>query len=1106
MAWSAGTTAQGFVTVHCFDRAGVQIGNDLGLSSTANGRTTALAAAGTEIGRYQVKTRSVAGGDAKDTAFIKIRVVPFWSATLANAGAWAFGQVRVQRTVELGAAAHLVDSAGNSLSDAAVITGQGDAKGTLTDAAAPSANSNPSVYRAFGVVTRRELKQASAIGVTGSSDANGVLETHVPSTSTSVAIKQRFIAEDGTWKRKSTSESTWQASWKKLYDEDNKPSFSADITGTADWASQIAGSGKPADNATVGAVLGTNLKNGSGVTVTDNDALNAKAHEARGYNRQPAFQRWSGALPDNWSMTGSASATKQTASPRYGDWSLEVSYPASDNQYLWTSAAEVRVPPSADDYYVIDYEVELVSGDFNRAGVWWRVDYQNSSNYKHFTLDLTAEHPGATTGKVYAGAKVLGAGVTGSPTGLPGAASLYLMGNHSLMGDSVSAKVLRWHRVLVRKATREEIRASNGLDDNGDLTRDLTPARKLSSQIMTHAAGGTYTGDLTATNGATLGANLKDSAGSTVTDHDALNAKAFAAGGFNRNPSFQRWTGGAGSAPDNYAKSGGAAVTIAKQTSGNLYGAWAMRVANTASQSGNVSATQASGELRAAKDQDHVTFDWEVGLVAGDFVRAGIIYRLYFGGGTSTYKQFNVDFNVEHPSTTAGLYGDVKTAAVSSTVGTPSGAPTGAELFLVNADSALSGVTSTAKTIDWHRVAVRKPSKEEVRTVNLGALAAKNTVGSADIDAASATPTVIGPRRLNGLILDPNFADANYWQCTNGSQIVSSSAGTIALGVAAGFQAQSTSATASILQAIANRGDGIPCEPNATYQVKANTRVTFGFNGQVQLGLSYFQYDGTASAIKASEVIGGTDHTSSPAGAAVNEDLSLTFTTPADCDLIRVVARVSWGANYPGSHAGNGLIGRLRISASPAYNDSVLLAGANVYSGSNDYAQPPRPTSDNSVTLGTATRRWSQLFAGATTINTSDAREKTDISDVPQEVIDAIGALPARTFRFIDAVAEKGDGARWHYGFTAQAVAEAMTAAGQDPHAYGFYCEDVLCEAQPGMGADGRPCIVETPVLDDQDRPVTRLGLRLDYLFAIRLEADARRLADLEARIAALEG
>lgn len=388
----------------------------------------------------------------------------------------------------------------------------------------------------------------------------------------------------------------------------------------------------------------------------------------------------------------------------------------------------------------------------------------------------------------------------------------------------------------------------------------------------------------------------------------------------------------------------------------------------------------------------------------------------------------------------------------------------------------------------------------------LGALALKTTVGAADIDAASATPSVMGPRRLNGLILDPNFADAGYWQCTNGSQIVTGSSGSNALGVANAFQAASTSATASLLQAAANRGNLIPCEPGVTYQVKANTRISASFNGQVQLGLSYFQYDGTASAIKASEVIGGADHTSSPTGAAVNEDLNLTFTTPADCDQIKVVARVNWGANYPGSHSGTGLIGRLRISSSTAYNDTALLAGANVFAGANDFALPPKPTSDNSVTLGSATRRWSQLFAGTTTINTSDAREKTDIGDTPQEVIDVVAALPVSSFRFKDAVAQKGEGARWHYGFTAQAVAEAMAAAGHDPHAYGFYCEDALCESREEIGEDGRPCVVETPMLDDEGRPVTRLGLRLDYLFAIRLEADARRLAALEARIAALEG
>lgn len=444
--------------------------------------------------------------------------------------------------------------------------------------------------------------------------------------------------------------------------------------------------------ATAGATAGSNIRDSGGNVVGDNALLNNKAHSGRGYNRNPTFQRWTAGLPDNWSLVGTPAVTRQTASPRYGDSALEVAYAAADNQYLVSGSAEIRVPPDDAAYYFVEYEVELVSGDFNRAGIWWRVNYQDSSNFKAFLLDLKDEHPTATTGKVYAGAKVMAAAVTGAPTGLPGSALLHLIGNHGLFGDTVSAKTLRWHRVEIRKATRQEIRAELALDDAGR-------------------------------------------------------------------------------------------IPIA-----NVSGA--------------------------------------------------------------------------------------------------------------------------------------------------GPLAGRTKILLGDIDAAAATPTVLGPQRLSGLVLDPNFLDPDYWACSNGGQIVTGTPGAGAMSCKAAFQADSGSAGAALMQAFAARGALIPCEPNATYSIQAITRMTAGFNGCCQVGLTFFQHNGAASAIDASEVVSGVDHTASPVGTALNENLVGTFTTPSDCDQIRVTARVNFGPNFPPPlPVGIGLIGRLRITPAASFINLGGPAAQTIGSG-----------------------------------------------------------------------------------------------------------------------------------------------------------------------------
>lgn len=103
-----------------------------------------------------------------------------------------------------------------------------------------------------------------------------------------------------------------------------------------------------------------------------------------------------------------------------------------------------------------------------------------------------------------------------------------------------------------------------------------------------------------------------------------------------------------------------------------------------------------------------------------------------------------------------------------------------------------------------------------------------------------------------------------------------------------------------------------------------------------------------------------------------------------------------------------------------------------------------KPGSDNTQPLGGASNRFSVVYAGTGTINTSDAREKTEVSPMTEGEIAASKQLAAAvgTFRFLSAVAEKGDRARMHIGMTVQHAIEIMTANDLDPMAYGFICHD----------------------------------------------------------------
>lgn len=104
------------------------------------------------------------------------------------------------------------------------------------------------------------------------------------------------------------------------------------------------------------------------------------------------------------------------------------------------------------------------------------------------------------------------------------------------------------------------------------------------------------------------------------------------------------------------------------------------------------------------------------------------------------------------------------------------------------------------------------------------------------------------------------------------------------------------------------------------------------------------------------------------------------------------------------------------------------------------------PAADNAHNIGWASGRVKEIFCANATINTSDQREKQDIGAIPDAWLDAWGDVQWQRFRWRDAVAEKGEGARWHVGLIAQEIDAAFTARGFDASAIGLLCYDEWAE------------------------------------------------------------
>ena len=154
---------------------------------------------------------------------------------------------------------------------------------------------------------------------------------------------------------------------------------------------------------------------------------------------------------------------------------------------------------------------------------------------------------------------------------------------------------------------------------------------------------------------------------------------------------------------------------------------------------------------------------------------------------------------------------------------------------------------------------------------------------------------------------------------------------------------------------------------------------------------------------------------------------------------------------------------------------AYVNVATNVVFGSNI-----QPGGDGAYSCGTASSRWSQLYATTPSISTSDRREKTDINyDV--SAYDAIfDALKPASFKYKD-----GTSGRTHTGFISQDI------------------EDVL--GPSGLTSTDFATFIKSPLEDKEGHIIEgeyRYGVRYEELIALcvaQIQALKKRVSELEA-------
>ena len=151
------------------------------------------------------------------------------------------------------------------------------------------------------------------------------------------------------------------------------------------------------------------------------------------------------------------------------------------------------------------------------------------------------------------------------------------------------------------------------------------------------------------------------------------------------------------------------------------------------------------------------------------------------------------------------------------------------------------------------------------------------------------------------------------------------------------------------------------------------------------------------------------------------------------------------------------------------------------FAGTNWIPRRSSADIDNTIALGSTSLRFDDAFIKNGVTTGSDQNEKQNIESLTAKELNVAKKLSAlfKTYKWKDAVAEKGDKARTHTGIIAQEIQSAFSAEGLDASNYGMFMSDTWT--------------------NEEGKEQTRQGVRYPELFSFIFSS-------IEARLTALEG
>tara|TARA_R110000764_G_scaffold239694_1_gene339709 strand:+ start:333 stop:2480 length:2148 start_codon:yes stop_codon:yes gene_type:complete len=208
----------------------------------------------------------------------------------------------------------------------------------------------------------------------------------------------------------------------------------------------------------------------------------------------------------------------------------------------------------------------------------------------------------------------------------------------------------------------------------------------------------------------------------------------------------------------------------------------------------------------------------------------------------------------------------------------------------------------------------------------------------------------------------------------------------------------------------------------------------------------------------------------------INSKLGINKTPITEIDVISTAPIQTFEAS-------NGVSGlRTNIIGTTGNGYRIQLNGIDAYELKSDKLIPK---TDNDKSLGDASNRFSTVYAGTGTINTSDERLKTELLDINEKEKKCALELKLalKKFKFIESVEKKGEDARIHFGIGAQTVRNIFESCGLHASNYALFCfdeweekEEITQEVKDNSG------IENTIVIQEYQSSGNRFGIRYDEL------------------------